>query len=38
MTEMEQKGVDSRQMESHINLIFTSNKEYPVYIDKDDRR
>ena len=38
MTEMEQKGVDSRQVESHINLIFTSNEEYPVHIDKDDRR
>ncbi len=38
MTEMERKGVDSKQIESHINLIFTSNEEYPVHIDRDDRR
>ena len=38
MTDLERKGVDSKQIESHINLIFTSNEDYLVHIERDDRR
>ena len=38
MIDMGRKSIDSRHIESHINLIFTSNEEYPVHMERDDRR
>ena len=34
MTSFESKRKDSIQVKSHINLIFTTNEDYPVHVDR----
>jgi hypothetical protein len=35
---IERKGKDSYSVDNYINIIFTSNEDWPVALDKDDRR